>query len=431
MSEAEVHEAEVLPAVRDDLEVVEHEREIAEPPRTVLPSPVEWEAMRAVAKEIAKTEFVPKELRGRPEAVLAAIMAGREIGIGPMEALRQIHIIDGRPVFSASLMLSLMRRGGLAILRSESTMEHAFIHAVRRDTGEEAEVEWTYAEAEQIVSAKGGRLVEKDNWKNYRADMLWARCVGRLARRLGSDLLGGMVYSSEEVADWEEIDGEYETGNGSTPQAPAKPKNWRELLDAYNRDFFRHPWNEWWNEAAKHTYKFDYNPEEPPLSFVLASIEAQKGKPERDVFWQKCCQVYAKIPRSDLGPNREEVRRAFYEVFGVVCQGPQVTMDAFEADLLPTMDMRERGERRPANVVTREEQSAASTGEEAAESGEETGPSDTTPSEESDASGGVTAGTGLGEDAPVPSDPEEPGEGGEAAVSPSSPADDSDELEGY
>ena len=47
--------------------------------------------------------------------------------------------------------------------------------------------------------------------------MLWARCVGRLARRLGSDLLAGMVYTAEELHDLEGFNGE---GYDSTAAGP-------------------------------------------------------------------------------------------------------------------------------------------------------------------------------------------------------------------
>lgn len=176
-----------------------------------MPSPREWEATIAMATKIAATQFVPETYRGQPEAVVAAILTGREMGIGPMQALRQIHMIDGRPAFAADLMLSKMRQGGVVILDSESTKDRAWIKARRSDTGEEAEVEWTHADA-----AEAGLLTKK-NYQRYPADMLWARCVGRLARRLGSDLLGGNVYAAEEVRDWDTDDaGGYDT----TPPRP-------------------------------------------------------------------------------------------------------------------------------------------------------------------------------------------------------------------
>ncbi len=200
--------------------VVVREREHLPAPASILPSPTEWEATLAVAKQIASTAFVPKDYRGQPEAVVAAILAGRELGVGPMQALRDIHMIDGRPTFSANLMLAQMRKGGLMVVESSSTAERAWIRARRRDTGEEAEVEWTIEEARSITQ-KGKPLTDKDNWKNYPADMLWARAVGRLARRLGSDLMAGLVYSAEEMRDLEE--GSYGVGTGYDATTTVEP----------------------------------------------------------------------------------------------------------------------------------------------------------------------------------------------------------------
>jgi len=209
-------------AIRD-----ERDRSLA--PANVLPSPVEWEATMALARTIAATTFVPEAYRGQPEAVVAAILTGRELGIGPMQALREIHMIDGRAAFSATLMLAQMRRRGLMIVDSESTPTRAWIHARRSDTGEAAEVEWTIEEAEAI-SRRGKPLTSGDNWRNYPADMLWARAVGRLARRLGGDLLGGLHYAAEEVRDFDDGDaGGY--GGGAGYEAAARDvQPWKDLL---------------------------------------------------------------------------------------------------------------------------------------------------------------------------------------------------------
>src|SRR5687767_10442124 len=52
---------------------------------TALPSGSEFEASMAMARTIAGTQFVPESYRGNPEAVVAAIFTGRELGIGPMQ----------------------------------------------------------------------------------------------------------------------------------------------------------------------------------------------------------------------------------------------------------------------------------------------------------------------------------------------------------
>lgn len=218
-----------------ELEIAK-QREMAVPPAGALPSASEFDAAMKIATQIARTKFVPDSYRGNPDEVLAAIFTGRELGIGPMQSLRDIHMIDGRPVFAASLMLSQMRRGGLVLLESSSTGDRAFIRAQRSDTGEIAEVDWTFEEATKIKRGTKA-LTDGDNWKNYPSDMLWARAVGRLARRLGSDLLAGMVYSHEELQDlgYAEIDATAEEveWEGLDPGAvlhPNAPNGWKDIL---------------------------------------------------------------------------------------------------------------------------------------------------------------------------------------------------------
>ena len=224
---------ELSPVAQEMALAIREERSLAVAPTSSLPTPSEWAAMVAFAGEIARTRFVPESYRGDPESVIAAIQTGRELGIGPMQSLRDIHMIDGRPAFSANLMLGQMRRGGLVILASEATNTRAWIHAKRSDTGEEAEVEWKIEDAT-------AKLLAKDNWKNYPQDMLWARAVGRLCRRLGSDLLAGMVYSSEELRDLEAGTGDYSASTRAPALAwgtldpgaqlwPNAPKGWKEI----------------------------------------------------------------------------------------------------------------------------------------------------------------------------------------------------------
>ena len=57
-----------------------------------------------LADRISRTEFVPKPMQGRPEAVLAAILTGHELGVGPMVALANIDVIEGRPAIRSHLM---------------------------------------------------------------------------------------------------------------------------------------------------------------------------------------------------------------------------------------------------------------------------------------------------------------------------------------
>src|SRR5437867_2387733 len=64
-----------------------------------------------LAATLLKTGFLPKGL-DTPGKVLAVILTGREMGLGPMTATRSIGVINGRPVLAADLQLALFKRAG-------------------------------------------------------------------------------------------------------------------------------------------------------------------------------------------------------------------------------------------------------------------------------------------------------------------------------
>ena len=80
-------------------------------------APTAWQ----LANRVAGTEFVPAALKGKPEAVLACILAGHEAGISPMQSLSKIHVIQGRPAMAAELMRALVLQHGHEIWIEEST----------------------------------------------------------------------------------------------------------------------------------------------------------------------------------------------------------------------------------------------------------------------------------------------------------------------
>lgn len=148
-----------------------------------------------LSRAIAQTEFVPSALRGKPAAVGAAILAGRELGVGPMTALQHLHIIDGRPSMSALLMRALVLAHGHHIRLIESTATRCQLAGRRSDEDSETLVAYT------LNDARAAGLDQKRNWRTMPADMLLARATARLCRFLFADVIGGMPYTAEELRD--------------------------------------------------------------------------------------------------------------------------------------------------------------------------------------------------------------------------------------
>ena len=161
-------------------------------------------AIADLSQQIANTDFVPRAIKGNIAAVTACILAGREMGIGPMTSLQHIHVIQGKPGQSAALMRSLIQSHGHEIDFGECNDETATVRGRRRGENNWTDVTFTAAQARRAKIDLGG----------YPEDKLVARASARLARRKFGDVIVGMPYLVEELED----EG---TGREATPATPA------------------------------------------------------------------------------------------------------------------------------------------------------------------------------------------------------------------
>ncbi len=168
----------------------------------VVDAPVTFQTLKA----IAETDMVPKALKGKPHAMLAAILYGRELGLEPMTSLQEINVIEGRPAPTASLLSALVRRAGHRITPVAVTDKLATARGTRvdKETGEDLEsfeFSFTWAMAERA------KLTNKDNWKKYPEAMLWWRAVAQLARIFFPEVVASLKYVPEELGDDTWIEG--------------------------------------------------------------------------------------------------------------------------------------------------------------------------------------------------------------------------------
>ena len=155
----------------------------------------DMEALWKTAAHISRSSFAPEAFRGKQDEVYAALLTGLELGLGPMASMRHISVIDGKPALSAAMQLALLRRAGHRIEVVEQTPTRCAIVGTGPH-GDRLEVSYT------IEEAKHAGLAGKNNWTKYPADMLWARCVSRYARRADAGATLG-IYSP---ADWDARD---------------------------------------------------------------------------------------------------------------------------------------------------------------------------------------------------------------------------------
>lgn len=158
-----------------------------------------YESTWKLANRVHQTPFVPRAMQGKPEHVLACVLYGQELGLGPMQALNSIHVIEGRAAASPELMRALVAKAGHRIDVTENTNEVCVMKGTRNDTGAEATVRWS------LDDAKNANLTGKDNWKKYPRAMLAARATSELCRLLFPDVIAGLSYTAEEVESFDDI----------------------------------------------------------------------------------------------------------------------------------------------------------------------------------------------------------------------------------
>ena len=167
-----------------------------------------WSDMKAVYRDLVGTRFLPDSMK-TPEQAMAVVLAGKELGIGPMTSIRRIHIIQGSPTLSPELMWAIARRSGkLAWNRvTEQTKEKCTIELKRTDEPHWHVETFTIAEAREMKTQekqedgtkKTVPLAEKFNWRTMPAVMLYSRCSSRILRRFMPDVIN--LYTPEEMED--------------------------------------------------------------------------------------------------------------------------------------------------------------------------------------------------------------------------------------
>jgi hypothetical protein len=168
-----------------------------------------------LADYIAQTDFVPKALRGKPAAIAACILTGREMGIGPMASLKSIHMVQGVPSLSSEYKRARALAAGHDIVYEDTTMTRCVVRGRRRGTDEWVTVTWT------MDHAKRAKLDGKDVWRQYPNRMLQARATGELCDLVFPDCSLGLDTTEVLQDGGVTLAGEVEASSTPAIEAPA------------------------------------------------------------------------------------------------------------------------------------------------------------------------------------------------------------------
>lgn len=157
----------------------------------LIPSEKEFQTLQMMAKNATQSKFFAS-LNGE-SGILSIMLYAKELGLPVMQCLfGGMHNINGKIEISARLMNSMVRKAGHRIDIEECTDQKCLLKGTRKDTGETAVVSMSLEEAKRIGIAKATGV-----WAIYPSDMLFARCLSRLARRLFPDIIGSAYVEGE------------------------------------------------------------------------------------------------------------------------------------------------------------------------------------------------------------------------------------------
>jgi hypothetical protein len=143
---------------------------------------------------------------GSEQKILMIILYAREMGIPVFQALNGgVWNIQGKIEISARLMAAMIRRAGHSMKVTVCNENECTIEGTRSDNGD------TFSASFTMKDAQKAGLAGRGSWKSYAEDMLYARAMSRLGRRLFPDVIGtayveGEIRDSQmKVADYEEV----------------------------------------------------------------------------------------------------------------------------------------------------------------------------------------------------------------------------------
>lgn len=188
---------------------------------------VQWantaEAARRLVEAIVDTPFMPQAFwpkfdprdreaaeRSRHIAIAsgtAAVLYGGPLGLNPMQALANIHVVKGKPGLPAELMVALVRSHGHDVGVEDLTDTRCRVWGKRSGSEQVHRAEFTMDRAR-----KAGYVAQNQKYNTDPQAMLYARAVSILCRQMAPEVLKGLP-TAEELTD------EPETGPDGAPAA--------------------------------------------------------------------------------------------------------------------------------------------------------------------------------------------------------------------
>ena len=178
------------------------------------------EETMTLAKAFVESGFFT-DAKSQAQAIVK-ILAGQELGFGPMASMTGVYIVKGKVSLSANLMAAALKRSGRYNYRVKTLTDNECVIEFyeRSDDGWEPVGQSAFS----IEDAKKAGLTSNHTWKQYPRNMLFARALSNGVRWYCPDIFGGPLYTPEELGAPVNAEGEpvqfvdakpvYHTNNG-------------------------------------------------------------------------------------------------------------------------------------------------------------------------------------------------------------------------
>jgi hypothetical protein len=149
-------------------------------------------AIMDMGQHLVETGFLPEHIKTGAQAA-AIVMAGRELGMGPMRALRSLVLVKGKVQEMADSQLSRFKADGGRAVFKELTHERAVLW-LRHPNGDEHEEVFTMADA-----VKAG--IKSHMYEKHPKPMLRSRAITAALKSIGWEGGAGIYDPDEDVED--------------------------------------------------------------------------------------------------------------------------------------------------------------------------------------------------------------------------------------
>lgn len=162
--------------------------------------PVEMSNFMAMGEVFAKSGMFP-DIKNAAQGYVK-ILAGKELGLTPIQSINSFYFVGNRLGIISQAVAALVKKSGKYDYTIEEHNDQVCVLNFYKIAGDKKEI---IGESRfDIKAAAKAGIVNKDNWKNYPMNMLFARALMNGMRWFCPDAVSASVYSVEELQDLNE-----------------------------------------------------------------------------------------------------------------------------------------------------------------------------------------------------------------------------------